>query len=123
MVWERASHLPQNHRGQSFLCFNLFSQVNFRSLQVTVLSLVHRGWPAAVLVARNRASGVFSSTPLFRRAGICVAEAFPSRAQGELTQAFGLRGTRAGQDRPGQTCPLPFALRSQRTVRERKRVL
>lgn len=42
---------------------------------------------------------------------------------GEVTKSFGLRGTRAGQDRPGQTCPLPFELHSQRTVRERKRFL
>lgn len=123
-VWERANHLPQNYR-YSFLCFSLvslselqessgyhfapcspwlasscFGSKEQNKLRVLLHTLVQACWD-------------------LRGWGISFQGSF----LGEVTKSFGLKGTRAGQDRPGQTCPLPFALHSQRTVRERKEVL
>lgn len=96
-VWETANHLPQNHRDTPFFASVSFLWVNSRRVQVTILPRVHRAWPAAVWVARSRTSCVFSSTPLCRRAGICVAEAFPSRAP-----SSGRLPSHLGWEAPGQ---------------------
>lgn len=124
-VWETANHLPQNHRDTPFFASVSFLWVNSRRVQVTILPRVHRAWPAAVLGSKEQNKlRVLLHTLVqacwdLRGWGISFQGSF----LGEVTKSFGLRGTRAGQDRPGQTCPLPFALHSQRTVRERKKVL